>query len=135
MSSTAPSTDVTTAAQTATATATTAVPAKENEAQSMTEQENRGRPSRRPTSLTFVASPSSSPKGNRFEKEKVQVESIPQLLGVPTPPPNGEEKLVEERWAYQIGFPRWLILRKAAKSKSPKFPFKDLEGMNWGLID
>ena len=126
MSSTAPSTDVTTAA-TATATATTAVPVKEDEAQSVTEQENRGRPSRRPTSLTFVASPSSSPKGNRFEKEKVQVESIPQLLGVPTPPSNGEEKLVEERWAYQIGFPRWLILRKAAKSELPSLYSKILE--------
>lgn len=75
-------------------------------------------PSRRPTSLTFVASPSHSPKANSFEKEKVQVDSIPQILGVQSPQSKADAELEEkERWAYQIGFPRWIILRKAAKSK------------------
>lgn len=81
--------------------------------------ENRQQPSRRPTALTFVASPSSSPKANSFEKEKAQVDSIPQILGVQSPQSKADaEREEKERWAYRIGFPRWVILRKAAKSMS-----------------
>ncbi|KAK7692121.1 hypothetical protein QCA50_003740 [Cerrena zonata] len=77
--------------------------------------ENR-QPSRKPTSLTFVASPSNSPKANSFEKEKAQVDSIPQILGVQSPQSKADaEREEKERWAYRIGFPRWVILRKAAK--------------------
>lgn len=91
------------------------IPAKENSSEPVTIQESR-QPNRRPTSLTFVASPSNSPKANSFDKEKVQINSIPQILD-PQPPSNHDAELEEkERWAYKMGFPKWLILRKAAKS-------------------